>query len=135
MDSVSSAVFCCSMAGSSVRWFVGSLDRRIVLVSQQRKGSYSCSPTAVELFPLGAGGVAGGVQLGRAAVMQRGRTWGGRSAGRRCASVRVRVCVGAWVRVVVWQRDGGGGLAEGLPWVKRRCLFGDAYACTVYYVC
>ena len=58
------------------------------LVSQHRKGSYSCSSTSVELFPLGAGGVAGGVELGRAAVMQRGRAW----AVQRRGAVGARAC-------------------------------------------
>lgn len=37
----------------------------VLLVSQHRKASCSCSWTGVELFPLGAGGVADGVELGR----------------------------------------------------------------------
>ena len=41
-----------------------------LLVSQHRKGPYSCSSTAVELSALGAGGRAGEVELGRTAVMR-----------------------------------------------------------------
>lgn len=47
-----------------------------LLVNQHRKGSYSCSSTPVELFPLGAGGIAGEVELGRTVVMQRRATCG-----------------------------------------------------------
>jgi hypothetical protein len=93
-----------------------------LLVSQHRKGSYSCSSTSVELFPLGAGGVAGGAELGRAAVMQRGRAW----------AVQQRVTAGGCAVAGMGRYVAARGLAQctEYAWFKRPWLFGDAY--TVY---